>query len=156
MSMARVVITAVRVEHRIISEVGRDYGVSRRWVHELVRRYDTEGETAFEPRSCRPHHSPHAVPVTVEDEILRLRKQLFKQGLDAGAETIAGTWPARTGRRRRSPRSGGSCPGGGSSPPSRRNGHARPGSGSAPRCPTNGGRPTSPIGRWPTVVRWRS
>jgi hypothetical protein len=90
MSRARVVITAVRVEHRTISEVGRDYGVSRRWVHELVRRYDTEGETAFEPRSRRPHHSPLAVPVRVEDAIVRLPKQLSKQGLDAGAETIAG------------------------------------------------------------------
>jgi transposase InsO family protein len=88
MSMARVVITAVRVEGRAISEVARDYGVSRRWVHELVRRFDTEGETAFEPRSRRPRHSPHQVPAAVEDEIVRLRKRLLGQGLDAGAETI--------------------------------------------------------------------
>jgi hypothetical protein len=101
MSMARVVITAVRVEHRGISEVARDYGVSRRWVHELVRRFDTEGERAFTPRSRRPLHSPHQVPAAVEDQVVRLRKKLQGQGLDAGAETIramlvsrASTWPA--------------------------------------------------------------
>jgi hypothetical protein len=49
MSMARVVITAVVVEHRSKSEVARDYGVSRRWVQTLVARYQAEGESAFEP-----------------------------------------------------------------------------------------------------------
>ena len=50
-----------------ISEVARDYGVSRRRVHELVRRFDTEGEAAFEPRSRRPHHSPNQTPADLED-----------------------------------------------------------------------------------------
>jgi transposase InsO family protein len=88
MSMARVVITAVRVEQRTISEVAREYGVSRRWVHELIRRFDAEGEAAFTPRSRRPHHSPQQMPAALEDEIVRLRKKLQGQGLDAGAETI--------------------------------------------------------------------
>jgi transposase len=44
MSLARLVVTAVRVEGRTKAEVARDYGVSRRWVHELVRRFDAEGE----------------------------------------------------------------------------------------------------------------
>ena len=44
---------------------------------------------AYQPRSRRPHHSPHAVTAEVEDQIIRLRKELSKQGLDAGAETIA-------------------------------------------------------------------
>jgi hypothetical protein len=35
------------------------------------------------------HSSPHAVDAEVEDAIIRLRKELSKQGLDAGAETIA-------------------------------------------------------------------
>jgi len=96
MSMARVLITEVRVEHRTISEVARDYGVSRRWVHELVRRFDTEGPAAFEPRSRRPHHSPHAVPADLEDQVVRLRKKLQGKGLDAGAETIVAMLAART------------------------------------------------------------
>jgi hypothetical protein len=39
--------------------------------------------------SRRPHHNPRAVGLELEDQIIRLRKQLSKQGLDAGAETIA-------------------------------------------------------------------
>jgi Helix-turn-helix domain len=53
MSLARLVVTAVRVEGRSNSEVARDYQVSRRWVPELVRRYDAEGEAGLEPRSRR-------------------------------------------------------------------------------------------------------
>jgi transposase InsO family protein len=88
MSLARLVITAVVVEGRTKSEVARDYGVSRYWVQTLVKRFQAEGEAAFEPRSRRPHHSPHGVSAELEDRIIRLRKELTKKGLDAGAETI--------------------------------------------------------------------
>jgi transposase len=89
MSMARLVVTAVRVQGRPISQVARDYGVSRRWVHELVRRYDRAGEAGLAPRSRRPHTSPQAIAPTVEEQIVALRNQLTDQGLDAGAQTIA-------------------------------------------------------------------
>ena len=89
MSMARLVITAVKVEGRSKSEVARDYGISRFWVQQLVHRFEVEGEAAYRPRSRRPHSSPHAVDLEVEDEIVRLRKTLSKKGWDAGAETIA-------------------------------------------------------------------
>jgi transposase len=52
MSMARVVIMAVVVEGRSKSEVARDYGLSRQWVQTLVRRYQLEGEAAFEPKGA--------------------------------------------------------------------------------------------------------
>ena len=71
------------------SAVARDYGITRFWVQTLVKRFTTEGEAAFEPRSRRPHHNPRAVGLEVEDQIIRLRKTLSRQGLDAGAETIA-------------------------------------------------------------------
>jgi hypothetical protein len=58
-------------------------------VQQLVSRYQREGPSAFLPRSRRPHHSRHAVDADTEDAIVRLRKELSKQGLDAGAETIA-------------------------------------------------------------------
>ena len=89
MSQARLVVTAVRLQGRTQAEVARDYGVSRRWVHELVRRYDAEGEAGLEPRSRRPHRSPHQIPPALEDEIVELRKFLSEGGLDAGAHTIA-------------------------------------------------------------------
>jgi transposase InsO family protein len=89
MSMARLVVSAVRLEGRPVSAVARDYGLSRRWVHELLTRYDAEGEVGLLPRSRRPQRSPHATTVQVEDRIVQLRKQLAEQGLDAGAQTIA-------------------------------------------------------------------
>jgi transposase len=88
MSLAELVITSVLLEGRSKSEVARDYRISRYWVHQLVTRFQVEGEAAYQPRSRRPHRSPHAVSAEVEERIIRLRKELSKQGLDAGAETI--------------------------------------------------------------------
>lgn len=89
MSLARLVVTAVRLEGRTKAEVSRDYGVSPRWVYELVRRFDAEGEVGLEPRSRRPHRSPRRTSEALEEEIVALRKELLDQGLDAGAHTIA-------------------------------------------------------------------
>jgi transposase InsO family protein len=88
MSLAELVIVSVKVEGRSKSEVARDYKISRYWVQQLVKRYETEGEAAFQPRSRRPHTNPHAIGLDLEDRIVRLRKELSKKGLDAGAETI--------------------------------------------------------------------
>lgn len=88
MSKARLVITAVVVEGRAQGEVVREYGVSQGWVSRLVARYRAEGEAAFEPRSRRPTSSPSAVASGTVELIVRLRKQLTEQGLDAGPDTI--------------------------------------------------------------------
>jgi len=86
---ARLVITAVVLEQRPVAEVVAEYGVSRSWVYELLARYRAEGEAAFEPRSRRPRSSPNAIrPETIE-LIVRLRKELGEQGLDAGPATLA-------------------------------------------------------------------
>ena len=98
MSLARLVVTAVRIEGRSKGEVSRDYGVSPRWVYELVRRFDAEGEGGLEPRSRRPRGSPQQTSVQVEDEIVELRKALTDEGLDAGANTIAYHLNKRQGR----------------------------------------------------------
>ena len=87
-SKARLVITAVTLENRTVADIVSDYGVSRSWVYELLARYRDEGETAFEPRSRRPHRSPRATPPEVVELILRLRKDLIDRGLDAGPDTI--------------------------------------------------------------------
>ena len=111
MSKAQLVITAVVLEGRSKSEVARDYDVSRYWVQQLVKRYETEGAAAFEPRSRRPHRNPRAVDTALEDKIVRLRKTLDKQGYDAGAATIAEHLtrdPATSPKCLRCPRSGGS------------------------------------------------
>ena len=89
MSKARLVITAVTVEKRQVSEVAKSYGVARSWFYELLDRYKAEGEAAFEPRSRRPKTSPTAISDDAADLIIRLRKELSGQGLDAGPQTIA-------------------------------------------------------------------
>ncbi len=88
MSKARLVITAVVSEGRSQGEVARAYGVSQGWVSRLVSRYRAEGEAAFEPRSRRPKTSPAAISQDVVDLMVRLRKELAGQGLDAGPDTI--------------------------------------------------------------------
>ena len=88
MSKARLVITAVIVEKRPVSEVARSYGVARSWVYALLARYRAEGEAAFEPRSRRPRTSPHAIGDEAAEMIVRLRKELAGRGLDAGPHTI--------------------------------------------------------------------
>ena len=89
MSKARLVITAVVTEGRSQGEVARAYGVSQGWVSRLVARYRAEGEAAFEPRSRRPRTSPSAISDRTAGLIIRLRKELAGQGLDAGPHTIA-------------------------------------------------------------------
>jgi hypothetical protein len=153
MSLAELVIVSVKVEGRSKSEVARDYKISRYWVQQLVRRYEAEGDAAFVPRSRRPHTNPRAISLDLEDQIIRLRKDLSKQGLDAGAETIrthletagAQRLPSvstigrvLTRRGVRDPRNPGSGP-------------RAPGSGSPPSSPTNAGRPTPRTGDWPTA-----
>ena len=89
MSKARLVITAVTIEKRPVGEVARTYGVARSWVYTLLARYQAEGEAAFEPRSRRPRTSPSAISDEAVELIVRLRKELSGQGLDAGPHTIA-------------------------------------------------------------------
>jgi transposase len=88
MSIARLVITAVNVEGRAQADVARAYAVSKGWVSKLVARYRAEGDAAFEPRSRRPKSSPNATAAATVELIVRLRKELSAQGLDAGPDTI--------------------------------------------------------------------
>jgi len=88
-SKARLVITAVVVEGRPVREVSAAYGVARSWIYELLERYRSDGEAAFEPRSRWPYSQPTAIPAATVELILRLRHQLTRQGLDAGPQTIA-------------------------------------------------------------------
>jgi transposase InsO family protein len=89
MSKARLVITAIEIEGRSVTEVAISYAVSRSWIYELLARYRAEGDAAFEPRSRRPKTSPTATPQATIDLIITVRKQLAEVGLDAGPDTIA-------------------------------------------------------------------
>jgi transposase InsO family protein len=99
MSLARLVVTAVRIEGRTKAEVSRELGVSPRWVYELCRRFDVEGEAGLQPRPRRPLRSPHRITDELEDEIVALRKELTDLGVDAGAATIRVHLVRRLGER---------------------------------------------------------
>jgi transposase InsO family protein len=88
MGMSQLVVAAVLVEGRSKSAVAREYGVSRRWVITLLQRYAAEGDVGLLPRSRRPHTSPRQTPREVEDEVIRIRKDLDRHGHEAGADTI--------------------------------------------------------------------
>jgi transposase InsO family protein len=88
-SKAKVVITAVVHGGMSQAEAAATYQVSKGWVSKLLARYREEGETAFEPRSRRPKSSPTAIGDDTVEQIVRLRKELAGQGLDAGPHTIA-------------------------------------------------------------------
>lgn len=89
MGMPELIVQAVVVEGRTKSAVAADYRVSRRWVITLVQRYLAEGEAGLRARSRRPHTSPQQTPAIVEEQIVAIRKELDRDGHDAGAETIA-------------------------------------------------------------------
>jgi transposase InsO family protein len=98
MGMPELVITAVLVEGRSKSAVAREYGISRRWVITLVQRFLAEGRPGLAPRSRGPRTSPPRTPITVEDQIVAIRKELDRDGHDAGAATIAHHLRVRHGR----------------------------------------------------------
>ena len=88
MDLARYVVDAVVVEGRTYREVARAHGVSKSWVGKLVGRFREGGYEAIVPRSRAAKAIPHRTTAAVEDEIVKLRKELQNEGLDAGAETI--------------------------------------------------------------------
>jgi transposase len=78
MVVRQMVVDAVVVKGRLIREVARTYGVSMSWVYELTRRYREGGTLALEPLSNAHRSDPRAMSSDVEEEVIRLRKQLLQ------------------------------------------------------------------------------
>jgi hypothetical protein len=156
MSKAWLVITAVIVGKRPVSEVARAYGVARSWVCTLLARYRAEGEAAFQPRSRRPLTSPAAISADAVELIVALGKELSGQGLDAGPDTIA--WHLEHHHRVRVPAAAAAryLAARGLVVPSRASGRSPPASGSPLNSRTSAGRPASPATRSPAAPVPRS
>jgi transposase InsO family protein len=88
MGMARYLVEAHLLEGRPVAELAASHGVHRSWIYKLLARYRAEGEAGLMPRSRRPRRSPSKTSQAFLSEILALRKQLSKDGFDAGAQTI--------------------------------------------------------------------
>jgi transposase InsO family protein len=79
-----------------VTELCRELGISRETFYKYRRRFEAEGPAGLVERSRRPRRSPGMISAALEDEIVRLRKEL---PLDKGAQTIAyhlarAGWPA--------------------------------------------------------------
>ena len=88
LDLARYVVDAVLLEGRSYRDVAAAHGVSKSWVAKVLSRFKQGGYEAIEPRSKAPHTLPFKCSVELEDQIVRLRKLLDDDGLDAGAATI--------------------------------------------------------------------
>lgn len=66
----------------------RAQGVSRKTFYKWRARFAEGGVEGLRERSRRPHCSPNASSVQVEDAVVRLRKQLAEQGADHGPDSI--------------------------------------------------------------------
>lgn len=84
----QLLITAITVQGLLYREAANQYGVSKSLVHRLHRRWLSEGDKAYEPRSRTPHTSPARTPDTPRARILELRTELHHTGSDADADTI--------------------------------------------------------------------
>jgi transposase InsO family protein len=89
MSKQKVIVLTVRDQGLTVTDAARRYGVSRRWVHELLRREAEGGLDAVEPRPKRPLNNPRRTTEAATNRILDLRRELVTAGLDAGPVTIA-------------------------------------------------------------------
>jgi transposase InsO family protein len=89
MSRARVAVLKVTTGQLSVTQAAAEYGYSRRQLHRLLARYRDGGLDAVEPRSRRPASNSAATPDAVRQQIVELRLQLTKDGLDAGPVTIA-------------------------------------------------------------------
>jgi len=77
------------LEHKIpVSQVAKEYGVSRTWVYQLLKRHRLIGVEAFKPVSRAHQSDPNAVSDGIHEQIAQLRHELSTAGLDAGASSI--------------------------------------------------------------------
>ena len=88
-AFSQVIILSLLHDGLTPTQAALRFGVSRKWIYQLLHRYKEGGLEALEPRSRRPNHNPRALTQELRDEIIRLRTHLLAQGLDAGAASIA-------------------------------------------------------------------
>lgn len=81
-----------------VAGAARRYGVSRQWAYEIKRRWEADGDSGLLPRSRAARTIANRTDAVLASRIVELRKQLEKDGLDAGAESIA-AGPEREGVR---------------------------------------------------------
>src|SRR5919109_5159040 len=97
MEIGRYLVEAHLREGRSVGELAALHGIHRSWLYRLLARYRAEGEAGLGARSRRAHFQPRAIADSVVEQIVALRSELTKDGLDAGALTIHWHLLDRTG-----------------------------------------------------------
>lgn len=67
-------ILAVIADGRTVTQVARDWDVSRQTLHTWLARYEGDGLEGLGNRSHRPAHSPQQMPAEVEAKVLEMRR----------------------------------------------------------------------------------
>src|SRR5437016_4422198 len=67
-------VLAVIADGRSVTEVARDWGVSRQTLHGWLARYEQEGLEGLSNRSHRPAHSPHQMAAVWQAKVLEVRR----------------------------------------------------------------------------------
>lgn len=73
-----------------VAAVAAEHGVSRSMFYRYLDRFSANGVDGFFPRSRRPHTSPNETGAAVCEQIVRARKELADDRVDAGAISILG------------------------------------------------------------------
>ena len=97
--LGRFIVDAVVLQRRSPTDLAREHGISRRWIHKLVKRFNEGGYPALEPRSRRPHSCLHQTAPDVQARILQLRQELVADGHDAGPPIATTSHSAAAGLR---------------------------------------------------------
>jgi transposase InsO family protein len=82
------IVLAVIEEKKSVTVVAREFGVSRTWVYELLRRHTLLGLPGLIHTTTKPHSNSRALTDADHQEIAQLRHELTAAGLDAGAQTL--------------------------------------------------------------------
>src|SRR5919109_5270624 len=67
-------VMAVLGDGRTVTEVARDWQVTRQTMHAWLARYERQGMEGMGDRSHRPNHCPHQMPALVEVHVLEMRR----------------------------------------------------------------------------------
>ena len=68
-----------------VTQICREYGISRDTYYRYRRRMLQEGVEGLVPRSTRPRNSPRATPADVVAVVVAKHDELVEQGWDGGA-----------------------------------------------------------------------
>ena len=73
-------VTAARTGWWSVSELCREYGISRKTGYKWLRRADAEGLSSLADRSRARHSQEHRIPDDVRDALLKLRRRRPNRG----------------------------------------------------------------------------